>query len=80
MNEWQPFGSEPKRGEQFIAYRPDVGVFAVAWCYPPHEDGIGPDMEEPPTLFTSEGEDLTGDLPTHWMPLPPPPTEKGGPT
>jgi len=62
--EWRGIESAPVN-EQFLAYRPDAGVFAARWCYLDHEDD--------PVLFTAEGEDLTGDLPTHWMPLPAPP-------
>ncbi len=51
------------RGREVLAYREDVGVFAAV-AYEDEETG-----EE--TWFGDGGhEDLTGDLPTLWAPMP----------
>jgi hypothetical protein len=72
---WRPIESAPKDGTEFIVYRDDAGVFPAVWLHPPHEDG-GRDDSQEPTLFCLRGSDLTREPPTHWMPLPAPPTEQ----
>lgn len=68
---WLPFSENAKVAREFIAYRPDAGTFAAVWIYPPHEDGDGSlDLEAEPTLFTAAGEDISGDPPTFWQPMP----------
>lgn len=61
VQEWQPIETMPRNGNAtFLVYRPDCGVFVAEW--------VGDD------LFSQFGQDhLSGDMPTHWMPLPPPP-------
>lgn len=66
----------PGDGTEILAFRPDVGVFAATRRPPSHEDG-GWDEDAEPLLFTLAGEDISGDPPTHWHPLPPPPPEEG---
>ena len=61
---WQPWGSEPQDGTEFLAYRPDAGVMICWWV----------DFVEP-ALLEVGGDDLTADQPTHWMPLPKPPDD-----
>lgn len=64
-NGWSPIETAPKDGQQFLVYREDAGVF-VAWWESDRDDG-----DE--IMWTPEGEDLTADHPTHWMPFPKPP-------
>ena len=60
---WRPIEEAPKDGTEFIAYRPDAGVFTAS--YDPEQE----------CWFANHGyEDITDDQPTHWMPLPPPPS------
>lgn len=62
---WRPFNTAPEDGSIIIAYRADAGAFlAHNVCTEDCEEGC---------WFTTDGEDLTGDLPTHWMPTPEPP-------
>lgn len=67
---WKPFASAPREDLPILAYREDSGVFVARFCEA--EDG------EAVCWFTEEGEDLTGDLPTHWMRLPAAPTKESG--
>lgn len=68
--EWKPIETAPKDGTEFIVFRDDAGVFAARYVEPSNDDG---EM----FLASMYGEDLTGDMmPTHWMPLPPPPEAK----
>lgn len=60
---WQPFGTEPRDGTEFLAYRPDAGVMICWW--------VNYEVE---MVLASDGGDITADPPTHWMPLPEPPT------
>lgn len=61
--QWRPIEEAPKDGTEFIAYRPDAGVFTAS--YDPEQE----------CWFANHGyEDITDDQPTHWMPLPPPPS------
>lgn len=65
---WRPFDSAPPY-QDILAYRPDAGVMAVRYDSPSR--GIDPEEDEDcECWWTIEGEDLTGDLPTHWMPMP----------
>ena len=60
--QWRPIEEAPKDGTEFIAYRPDAGVFTANYD------------DEQDVWFANHGyEDITDDLPTHWMPFPPPP-------
>ena len=72
-DQWQPFATAPETpGEQILAYREDAGVFAVEY-YIDDESGDGEG-----NWFSAGGlDDLTGDLPSHWMPLPAPPSLVG---
>lgn len=83
--EWQPIETAPKDGTEILAYRSDCGVFMIRWTSPDaflSEKEIAASRLSDDDLFT-EGwyfaDWLHGDLlmdreiPTHWMPLPPPP-------
>lgn len=65
--EWQPIETAPKDGTAILAYAPDIGrgFYGVAqWA---HSD---PDFPQTvPGWFWP-----FAIRPTHWMPLPPPPT------
>lgn len=65
--DWRQFESAPQDGTEILAYRPDAGVFTAV--YRPGLDEGGQDTDEW-RWFSTDGEDLTSDLPTHWMPLP----------
>lgn len=75
MSEWRTFDSAPQTGDVILVYRPDAGVFTALYA---EEDWFLATAEHPPEgecfWFASTGEDLTEDLPTHWQPLPAPPT------
>lgn len=66
---WRDFASAPQDGRHILAWRSDAGVFVAR--YPLVDD---PEDWDSDVWFTSEGEDLTGNLPTLWMPFPEPPT------
>lgn len=63
--EWQPIETAPTDGRTILVYREDAGVFTAL-------HGYGEDETEP-CWFSTDGEDLTPDMVTHWMPLPDPP-------
>lgn len=73
---WQPIETAPKDGLAFVgtnwkyAYRTSAGRIYVKW---PHEEG-GPTFQD---VWNAED---SGSIwpwkPTHWMPLPAPPTNE----
>jgi hypothetical protein len=72
--DWQPFHTAPETGEVILVYRSDAGVFTAHYV---EEDAHLSSVMNPPEgdffWFSTSGEDLTDDLPTHWMHLPSPP-------
>lgn len=63
--EWQPIETAPKDGEAFVVYVPGYGVGECYWG-----------MLSESWWFRGNRWSEEGDpLPTHWMPLPPPPKE-----
>ncbi len=83
---WRPFATAPPDSTQIIVWRKDAGVFTARFL--PAGDGPGTEdadfcevYPEECCWFTSDGDDLTGDLPTLWKPLPAEPgktaTDKG---
>jgi hypothetical protein len=68
---WQPIDTAPKDGTVVLVYREDAGVFTAHYV---EEDAHLSSVMNPPEgdcyWFTTDGEDLTGDMPTHWRPLP----------
>jgi len=68
---WRTWGTAPGDGTVVLAYRPDAGVFTAHYV---EEDAHISTALRPPEgdtyWFTTGGEDLTGDMPTHWRPLP----------
>ena len=73
---WEDMSSAPETGETILVYRPDAGVFTAHYV---EEDAHLSSAMNPPEgdffWFTTGGEDLTDDMPTHWRPLPAPPSE-----
>lgn len=79
MSEWQPIETAPRDGSPILAYNPLIGVYSTAfttrWTGEPDEVGY----EGFPCGFWNMG---PGSYPfgrwdcrpTHWMPLPEPPT------
>lgn len=85
---WQPIETAPKDGTVIDVWR-DGMRDTVSWGFPPHEcgeagsycDSDWHSLKEPGWVCSTFGEFLgcEHDPFTHWMPLPPPPTdtEKG---
>lgn len=75
---WSSFDSAPRDGSLVIVWREDAGVF-IAQCQSPIDENGDLQSDDPDNWlwFTADGEDLTGDLPTAWMPLPGEPAECG---
>lgn len=66
METWKPFITAPENGSDILVFREDAGIF-IAF---PYHDG------DSLRWFADGGEDISGDLPTHWQPLPKPPQIK----
>jgi len=63
---WQGFDTVPHTGELIPVYREDAGIFYAHYTQSPfYEDGE-------PCWWSSDGEDLKGDLPTLWFDVPEP--------
>lgn len=64
-HQWQPIETAPRDGEWIMAYWPTMGIgmfpFVVFW-----DEGW-----EPASHYARDYGEV---YPTHWMPLPPPPT------
>jgi len=77
---WRDFASAPEDGTTILAFRPDAGIFTAVHC---EADAHLSTSENPPeedaSWFSTSGEDLTGDLPTLWQPLPALPTTRSAP-
>ena len=65
MNSWKPFETAPEIMRDILVYRPDAGIFIAS--------NQANDYTGDNCWFSCCGDDLTNDLPTHWMPLPQPP-------
>ena len=73
---WKPIESAPKDGTVILVYREDAGVFTAHYV---EEDAHLSSIMNPPEgdfyWFSTAGDDLTNDMPTHWRPLPSAPSE-----
>ncbi len=69
MSEWQPIETAPKDGTWFTAYNEAFHGPAVYPCQFDEESELWVGVID--QMF------LDGALPTHWMPLTPPPKETG---
>ena len=84
MSEWQPIETAPKDGTPFLTFSADaqanpqesaLGIkstpaLVMAW--------LAGDVEPYPVDEHGDWHDFHGYMPTHWMPLPAPPAQKGG--
>jgi hypothetical protein len=70
LTEWRPFDTAPKDRTEIIVWRKDAGTFTAIFCEPISDEPVD---EEDWCWFSAGGDDLTGDLPTLWMPMPAPP-------
>lgn len=70
---WRPFSTAPKDGSEIMVWREDSGVFIALFTNSHVDDDDDDNYSGDPCWFSDSGEDLTGCLPTHWMPLPEPP-------
>jgi hypothetical protein len=72
---WFDISTAPEDGTVILVYRPDQGVFCAHYV---EEDAHLSNYMNPPEgdccWFSVTGDDLTNDMPTHWRPLPPPPS------
>jgi hypothetical protein len=83
MADWQPIETAPKDGSEVLLYRDDAGVILGRWIAPcdfldDAELENHPDDRDDADWFGADfiaGYRITNDgLPTHWQPLPEPPT------
>ena len=63
---WQDWSTAPEDGTKILAWRKDDGIFMAYFVVEERFAHVG-------TCWFADGMDLTGDLPTHWMPLSEPP-------
>jgi hypothetical protein len=76
MNEWRLFNTAPTDGTEILVYREDAGVFMASFRPSAGDDGeFGPQMNGEECWFDNYGCDLTEELPSHWMPVPDPPSQ-----
>ena len=70
LTQWQPIETAPKDGRWILVWAPDHNVEKVGWCNKPEGGYWSPLLMDPfdssPLYYK----------PTHWMPLPPPPSEE----
>lgn len=82
MAEWKTIDSAPKDGRELIGHRPDQGVFAFRWAWMEElvpKDQHGDPVEDYDDSSSGWWHDRWGWLerdltPTHWQPLPAPPS------
>lgn len=64
-------------GQEVLAYRDDAGVLLVVFANSREDGDRYPDYTGEPAWFTAQGDDLTGQHPSHWRPIPPSPQPEG---
>lgn len=67
--QWKPIKSAPKDGARLLVYESGIGQFCARWC--DIADGFWEFDPLPDAYY-----DTTEVRPTHWMPLPDPPTDE----
>lgn len=77
--DWQPIESAPKDGRTILVWD-GLGVIAAAWCEwaLPDEDTDDDGWVPGWSSRSIEAGDVEFIEPTHWRPLPAPPTDSGG--
>jgi len=75
LTKWRPFATAPEDGNMILAWREDAGTFPVVYCSSECDPLEPKAADEEWCWFTMAGEDLTGDLPTLWLPFPEPPPD-----
>jgi len=84
MMQWQPIDTAPRDGTEILGYRYDCGVILIRWDAPENFltekecETLGESAGEYSWIIADFvcGDRLEGsEVPTHWQPLPPPPTE-----
>ena len=85
MSEWQPIETAPKDGTHILAFAYPLAIIPLVCCWQQAPEGIRDQCKEWQWKW-SEADDFFRDddlfrywiemeyNPTHWMPLPPPPT------
>ncbi len=83
MSEWQPIETAPKDGTDVLVYFGTMGVRQVSWCAPHWAEHDEKDYwswcvdDNKHSPYALRGYSDTGPrAPTHWMPLPAPPTQQ----
>lgn len=76
--DWQPIETAPKDGLQYILVTAGRGVWVAHWC-PVDASGYRFDQPWRSVMLNHNHIAPTARYlpPTHWMPLPPPPTTDG---
>lgn len=86
MSKWKPIKNAPKDGTEINAYRRDQGVFTCRWAtmeeFVP-KDANGDPTEDYDEDFACWWHDRWGwlegaETPTHFWPLPSPPSQENG--
>ena len=75
---WQPIESAPKDGSSFLCYDPNHSeekIYVVKYRPAQVSYGIWSNCSYPESFTEASGEEYFIWKPTHWMPLPQPPTE-----
>jgi hypothetical protein len=79
---WQPIETAPRDGTRILVSFGDMGVWQVSWTEPAYDDWMiwcVDDNKHGP--YALRGYAATGPrAPTHWQPLPAPPTSETKPT
>ncbi|WP_226623119.1 hypothetical protein [Brucella anthropi] len=74
---WQSMDTAPEDGTVILVYRDDAGVFTAHYV---EEDAHLSSPMNPPEgdfyWFSTGGDDLSNDMPTHWRPLPSAPSQE----
>lgn len=71
MTQWQPIASAPKDGSWFLGYRPDLEAHQTieVWHWDPDAD-----TDDVPGFWVNVTDSNLDEYPTHWAPLPEPPS------
>lgn len=74
---WQPIESAPRDGTPVLVWRGPTDIFVAHYVSP--VDVFGPDDSDDyvKRWWSTDGQDLTGPMPSHWTPLPEPPSDQG---